>query len=341
MATIRDVSKLANVSIATVSRVINNDTTYKMTDETRNRVWAAIRELQYMPKTKTQPAELKENSIPLEGQSIKIGCILSITEKKYNDPYFVSILAGAESRLKELGIDFEFIKTGPDMEDTKNLYSTFSEPISGLLLMVNLSEDTYAFVKKRSGVIVGIDTNHEDIDNVGYDHYKVAIVAVKHLIDNGHTKIGYIGGSGLSGDIRQSQRYQGYHATLHSAGIELNPKWVIDCAWNEDILIEKVSKLIETGDFPTAFFVGSDLMAMAVMSYFYEKNIRVPEDVAIIGLSNIEVSKYSNPPLTTINIPTKEIGIAAVNLLMDRINGDDFLPRKVSLPTRVVPRSST
>lgn len=341
MATIRDVSKLANVSIATVSRVINNDTTYKMTKETRNRVWSAIRELQYVPKSKASQTTDTENPVPVEDKNLRIGCILSITEKKYNDPYFVSILAGAESRLKELGIDFEFIKTGPEMEITKNLYTTFSEPITGLLLMVNLSEETYAFVNKRCSVIVGIDTNHEDIDNVGYNHYKVAIVAVKHLIEKGHTRIGYIGGSGPSGDIRQSQRYQGYHATLHSAGIDLNPKWVVDCAWNEDILIDKVSKLIESGDYPTAFFVGSDLMAMAVMSYFYERNIRVPEDVAIIGLSNIEVSKYSNPPLTTIHIPTKDIGIAAVNLLLDRINGDKFLPRNVSLPTTVIPRSST
>lgn len=340
MTTIRDVAKQADVSIATVSRVINNDIKYKMTDETRQKVWAAIRKLNYIPKPKNNDHK-KLYDQPIENSNMKFGCILSITEKKYNDPYFVAILGGIESRLKEKGYDITFVKTGPEMEDTKNLYNTFSEPISGLILMVTLSDDSYQYVKSRVHSIVGIDTYREDIDNIGYDHYKVANIAVNHLIEKGHKKIGYIGGGGLSGNIKQSQRYKGYYSSLHAAELDNNPKWVIDCAWNEDICIEKVTKLIEDGDYPTAFFVGSDLMAMAAMSCFHKHNIQVPEEVAFIGLSNIEVSKYSNPPLTTINIPTKEIGAVAVDLLLSRLSGDSTLPRKVSLPTNIIHRSST
>lgn len=82
-------------------------------------------------------------------------------------------------------------------------------------------------------------------------------------------------------------------------------------------------------------------MAMAALNALYSSGISVPNDVAVIGLSNIEVSKYSNPPLSTIDVPTKEIGMVAVDNLLDRINGNQLLPKKVILPTRLVVRSST
>lgn len=340
MSTIRDVAKLANVSTATVSRVLNNNPTYKMTDETRAKVWKAVTDLNYTASTTSKiTAQVKSNF--LDKSTIKIGCVLSITEKKYNDPYFMSILYGVESQLHDKGYEISFVKTGPELEDKKNLYNTFSNPITGLILMVPLNDDAYQFIKNQVPFIVGIDTRREDIDNVGYDHYNVANMAVQHLIDKGHTKIGYIGGSGINGNMKESQRYRGYYSTMHTAGLSVNPDWVIDCAWDEDRCIEKVNHLIETNNYPTAFFAASDLMAMAALSSLYNKGISVPDDVAVIGLSNIEVSKYSNPPLTTIDIPTKEIGMAAVDMLLARMNGDTLLPKKVILPNTLIQRSST
>lgn len=340
MSTIRDVAKLANVSTATVSRVLNNNPTYKMTDETRAKVWKAVTDLNYTASTTSKiTAQVKSNF--LDKSAIKIGCVLSITEKKYNDPYFMSILYGVESQLHDKGYEISFVKTGPELEDKKNLYNTFSNPITGLILMVPLNDDAYQFIKNQVPFIVGIDTRREDIDNVGYDHYNVANMAVQHLIDKGHTKIGYIGGSGINGNMKESQRYRGYYSTMHTAGLSVNPDWVIDCAWDEDRCIEKVNHLIETNNYPTAFFAASDLMAMAALSSLYNKGISVPDDVAVIGLSNIEVSKYSNPPLTTIDIPTKEIGMAAVDMLLARMNGDTLLPKKVILPNTLIQRSST
>lgn len=340
MSTIRDVAKYAQVSTATVSRVLNNDTTYKMTDETREKVWQAVTQLNYKtsPTKKLKVLQKENNTVK---NTAKIGCVLSITEKKYNDPYFMSILNGVESRLIEKGYEISFLKTGPELEDKKILYNTFSETINGLILMVPLSNESYEFIKKQVRHIVGIDTQREDIDNVAYDHYNVANMAVQHLIDKGHKKIGYIGGSGLNHNIKESKRYKGYYSTMHTAGLSVNPDWIIDCAWDEDICIKKVDHLIKTNNYPTAFFAASDLMAMAALSCLYDNSISVPNEVAVIGLSNIEVSKYSNPPLTTIEIPTKEIGMVAVDLLISRMQGDQLLPKKVILPTNLIKRSST
>jgi LacI family transcriptional regulator len=340
MSTIRDVASLAEVSVATVSRVLNNDTKYKMTDETRSRVWQAVTQLNYKVKAPVKIPQSSESAAGSRG-SIKIGCVLSVTKKKYNDPYFMSILSGVETQLMNKGYGISFIKTGAELEDRQILYNTFSESITGLILMESLNADTYQFIRKQVPNIVGIDTQWEDIDNVGYDHHNVANIAVRHLIEKGHKKIGYIGGSGISGNIKESRRYRGYYASLHAAGLSVNPDWVIDCAWDEDICIQKVNHLLAEKNCPTAFFVASDLMAMAVLSSLYSKGINVPNEVAVIGLSNIEVSKYSNPPLTTIEIPTMEIGMVAVDLLTARINGDKLLPKKVILPTSFIKRSST
>ncbi|GIP30242.1 HTH-type transcriptional repressor PurR [Paenibacillus sp. J23TS9] len=340
MSTIRDVAKLAQVSTATVSRVLNNDTKYKITDETRERVWQAVTQLNYKisasPKRKVLTSDHSENKT-----HTKIGCVLSVTKDKYNDPYFMSILTGVEERLLSAGYDIAFIRTGIELNDSKILFHTFSEPITGLILMESLNNETYEYIRKQVPYIVGIDTEREDIDNVGYDHYNVATMAVNHLIEKGHTQVGYIGGGGLKGNLKDSRRYRGYFATMHAAGLSVNPDWVIDCMWDEMVCIEQINHLCKTKNLPTAFFVGSDLMAMAALNGLYNNGVSVPHEVAVIGLSNIEVSKYSNPPLSTIDVPTKEIGMVAVDNLIDRMNGNQLLPKKVILPTRLILRSST
>jgi LacI family transcriptional regulator len=334
MSTIREVAKLANVSTATVSRVLNNDTTYKITEETRSRVLQAVSQLNYKISSSAKRASR-------ELSNTKIGCVLSVTKNKYNDPYFMSILSGVEERLLAEGLDVAFIRTGAELEEKHILLNTFGEPITGLILMESMNHDTYEYLRKKVPYIVGIDTERWEIDNVGYDHHHVASMAVRHLIDKGHTNIGYIGGSGHKGNIRESQRYRGYYSTLHTAGLSVNEDWVIDCQWDEVTCIDKVNALCKSGNLPTAFFAASDLMAMAALNSLYGNGISVPDRVAVIGLSNIEMSKYSNPPLTTIHVPTKEIGIVGVELLLERIKGSTMLPKRVSLPASLVERSST
>lgn len=337
MSTIREVAKYANVSIATVSRVLNNDNKYKMTDETRKRVLDAVKQLNYVPVTVERKKPSRTGNIP----NIKIGCILRVTKKGYNDPYYMSILAGAEKELRKAGIDLAFIKSAPVLQDKSLLASAFSDPLDGLILMDPLGDNIYQYIKKCVPHIVGIDTLRNDIDDVGYDHYQNGIRATEFLIERGYKEIGFIGGSGESGDIKDSQRYQGYIVAMHKAGLLIHEEWVIDCKWNEDECIEKIDQLCKNNHYPAAFFAASDLMAMAAMKSFYTNGVSVPERVAVIGMSDIEMSQYSNPPLTTFHVPKEEIGKVAANLLLSRIRGYKTLPQKIILPTTLVKRDST
>ena len=325
MATIREVAKLAGVSIATVSRVLNNDLTYKMTDKTKQRVLDAVAALNY--------------ELPMTGNK-KVGCILKLTKRKFDDPYYMSILSAAEERFRQKGYEIAFIRTSSELEDRAQLRALFQSPISGIVLMDNLDDEVYEYIHKQVPYIVGISTNHEDIDNIGYDRFGVAYEATKYLIDKGHTRIGFIGSDGATQYIKNSQRYRGFQTAMHCANLPINENWIIDCEWDEDLCAKKIDKLCASDDYPTALFVSSDLMAMATMNRFYINKIKVPEDVAIISVTDIEVAKYANPPLTTYRVPTTEIGYVAADLLISRINGYDLLPHNVMLPSSLVIRGT-
>ena len=334
MSTIRDVAKLANVSTATVSRILNQDTRYKITPETRARVLAAVEALGYQFQSRSRQPEQPDPA------RVKIGCILSVTKKKYNDPYFMSILSGAEEQLRSKGYSVSFIRTGNELSDRNLLTSTFEDNISALILMETLNEDIYDYIRSKVPHIVGIDTRRDDIDNVAYDHLRVAIQATEYLISLGHSRIGYIGGSGESGNIRQSLRYQGYFLAMQSAGLPIEPRWVIDCEWDEELCGEKLRQMCRKNDLPTAFFVGSDLMALAAMNAMTRCGISIPGDVAVVGMSDIDAARYASPALTTLRVPMEQIGIIAANLLIERINGSTLLPQKVTLPSQLIKRES-
>jgi len=337
MSTIREVAKLANVSTATVSRIINNDTKYKITDATRERVWDAVRALNYSIPVKA-PKNSKE--APVQNTPHKVGCILSVTKKKYNDPYFMSIFSGIEKRLQEKGCVISFIKTGAELDDRNALVSLFQEPIAGMIMMETLNPETFEYVSSHVPHLVGIDTMQGNIDNVGYDHYQAALLTTRYLIERGHKKIGFVGGSGGPADLMNSRRYQGYYIAMSSAGLTVEDKWTLNCQWDEDLCAAQVDKLCASGDMPTAIVAASDLMAIVTMNSLFRNGLSVPSDVAVIGISNIDMSKYTTPPLTTVHIPTEEIGIAAADILLSRINGNNLLPQRVLLPISLVIRDS-
>ena len=340
MSTIREVAALANVSAATVSRVINHDTKYKMTDETIERVWKAVAELNYKAPTSSHEQMQYLQKGALSDTSVKkIGCILNIQGGKYTDPYYLAILSGFEKSLMEKGFEVSFIRTVAELENPLILYKTFDEPVCGVIIMNTLAEETFSFIKKKTPHIVGIDTTHTDIDNIAYDHYGAAFMAVKHLKDCGYKRIGFIGGS--SYEMKTSRRFNGYYSALHCYNLEFNPDWVLCSEWDEDKCAEVIKEAYKKGKLPDAFFVASDLMAIGALRTLYELGISVPDEMGVIGLSNIEISKYSNPPLSTISLPIHEMGRVAANVLLDRIAGDDTPYKVVTLRASLLKRSST
>ena len=109
--------------------------------------------------------------------------------------------------------------------------------------------------------------------------------------------------------------------------LEVRPEWVLNCEWNDRLCIRLVEELYHSAVLPTAFYAASDLMAMAALRALYQLGVPVPGRVAVIGMSNIEMSQYANPPLTTIDVPAVEMGITAARVVAQRIRGDETLPK--------------
>ena len=335
MATIRDVARLAKVSPATVSRILNENPAYKMKDETREAVLRAVTELGYQPLATRRAVSVSEG--PAE---FSIGCLLATTGGKYSDPYYLSILSGIEQELTGLGGSVSMIQTEQELEDPAILHRLLNAGLAGLIMMRPLSEPLFQQLYTLIPHIVGIDTGHMPIDNVEYDHLRVSKIAVEYLYQKGHRQIGYIGGSPPGTPLKKSRRFRSYLETMADLGLEVRPEWVLDCRWNDQLCMELVEKAYRETGLPSAFYAASDLMAMAALRMLYQLGVRVPKQVAVIGMSNIEMSQYANPPLTTIDVPAVEMGITAARTLAQRIRGDTTLPKRILLPSRLIERDS-
>ena len=336
MANIRDVARLAKVSPATVSRILNDNPLYKTTDETRERVLRAVTELGY------QPLARKHSVIPGADTETRfsVGCLLATTRGKYSDPYYLSILGGIEEELTRLGGTVSLIQTELELEDPEILNRVLGAGLSGLIMMRPLSEALFSQLQSVIPHIVGIDTGHMPIDNIEYDHLRVSKMAVEYLYRKGHRQIGYIGGSAGNAPLKKSRRFRSYLETMADLRLEVRPEWILNCEWDDQKCMRQIEETYRSFGLPTAFYAASDLMAMAALRALYQLEIPVPGKVAMIGMSNIEMSQYANPPLTTIDVPAAEMGITAARVITQRIRGDDSLPKRILLPSRLIERDS-
>ena len=173
MASIRDVAKYAGVSITTVSRIINKDQSFSITKETKDKVYEAIAVLNYDIPDSYKSRKSKKNSI---------GCIQRLTIEGNKDNFFSIITSGVKEHLNTHGINlkFSFTQLDFDYNEFKNIFQTY--PL-GLILMGDVSEAAYNFLKSKIKHIVGIETTYDDIDSIRYNRFNAGIEAVTHLVE--------------------------------------------------------------------------------------------------------------------------------------------------------------
>jgi LacI family transcriptional regulator len=328
MATIKDIAEKAGVSIATVSRVLNYDSSLSVTDETRKKIFEVAEKLEYKRRVvrKSSPS--------------KFAIVHWYTEKEeLEDLYYMSIRFGIETRCQQL--DTQIVKYFyNDIEELKQ------ENIQGIIAVGKFSKNQVRALAEITEHIVLVDHSLMDdsYDSVITDFDKATKKIVDYLLDKGHTSIGYIGGreyyrdqSGEITDLREKTFYSYMNEK------ELwNERFIYTGSFSVDdgYRLMKQAILEHQEALPTAFFAGNDLLAIGALRALHEENIVVPDRVNIIGLNDISVSKYIYPSLSTLKVHTEMMGEVAVDLVMERVMGRK-VSKKVQLGTELIIRDSS
>ena len=328
MATIYEVSSLAGVSLATVSRVINNNT--RVSDKTRQKVESAMQELGYRP-----------NSI---AQSLASNCTNSvgILVSELHGPFFGQMMAGIEAELRAAG-KHVIITTGHSEEDKEKEGIDFliSRNCDALIVHVEGLTDEYVIELTKgktpiyfmSRIISGLEENCIYLDNElgGY-------LAAKAVIDKGHTNIAYIAGPEFKPDSQD--RLAGHKRALAENNLAFNDDLYFIGDFKEPGGKEGLKKFLSEGLSFTALVCANDEMASGAMTYAREHDFALPQDLSIIGFDNIIFSRHIYPKLTTIDNPVYEMGHMAAKLVLKNIYRHKNITIKHSFEPALISRDS-
>lgn len=311
---IKNIAQLAGVSVSTVSKILNNYS--DISDETKLRVMQIINETGYIPSNSAKTLATKKSNL--------IGVIFA---GKLNiditHPFFVEVINAFKKQMGILGYDLLFFsneKFHPAGEDYLARCQHFQ--VDGCIIIQGQEVEPCIFDLDRSHIpCIGVDLklNGKSSGHIMSDNLKISTKVVEHFYMIGYKEIGFIGSSEFS-DI-SSIREAGLVHALESYGMPVNRDWFVhgDTFYDKSGY-ESMKELIKRGKLPRAIFAASDLLAIGAIKAMKENNIRIPEDVAIIGCDDIEASGYILPSLTTIKQNKDKIGKLAAMMLFDLIN---------------------
>jgi LacI family transcriptional regulator len=329
--TLERVAELAGVSRSTASRVINGQEGVR--PELRRRVLAVIEDTGFVPHAAARS---------LAGQRSRIlGLVIpETTEQVFSDPYFGALIQGVSQACNahEQTLSLFLFQT-PDDEEHLPARILRTKLIDGIVVTATYSDDPLLWQLMESQVpyvLVGEHTNPL-VPTVDADNENGAALATEHLVSLGRQRIATI-----TGPMRSAAavaRRRGYERALGAAGRAVDPTLVIESDFTGQGAYEATQRLLASQ--PDAIFAFSDRMALGVLRALDEAGLSVPGDVAVVGFDDLPPARTSRPPLTTVRQHVESAGVAAIELLLERIADPHGTVRRVMLPTELVVRGST
>jgi len=334
MVTMKEIAQRANVSIATVSRILNNDTTLSVSEETKQRVFHIAKQLNYKP--------IRKNSSRKKKEVYQIALLLAVSQHdEANDPYYTLIRQGIEDRCQQLPMRISSIirVDGAEIQDLRNF--------DGLIVIGGIDpEDIKRYFPENNHVVFITQVIHiDEYDVVRSDLERATESIVDYLVKLGHKKIGYIGGAekikkldgGKSYEV-DDIRKQVFERKMKTLGL-YEEKHVFIGEWGPAEGYELMKKALQLEDLPSAFVVASDPMAIGALRAIHQAGLKVPEDISMISFDDIDAAAFLNPPLSTVKMYAYEMGEVAVNALYEKIEGRS-IPVQILTPAKLVIRES-
>lgn len=323
MRTIREIAKEAGVSIATVSRVINNKG--GVNENTKKKVQKIIEELNYSP-----------NSIAV-GLNNKKSKTIALIIPDITNPYFLELAKIVERESVRKGYNLILCNSDNDKELEKKQISMIDQKyIDGLIIASHLFEKSYL---SRDIPVVVIDriTNNE-FSTVTSDNYNGALLATEHLLNIGCKKIAHISGPPK---VRiAEERIEGYMSRVGTKRW-FNKSYIVDGEYSLNKAFEVTRMLLNKNDEIDGIFAGNDLMGVGVLKSLYSLGKKVPDDIAVIGFDGIAFSRITIPELSTIAQPIQEMALEASRILFDQIENNQRYIINKKLDVTLIEREST
>jgi len=329
MTTIKDVAHRAQVSVTTVSHVING--TRFVSDEARSRVVDSIEVLKYVPSALAR--SLKNNRTHTVGVMIP----------NSSNPYFAEIIRGIEDSCFNAG--FNVILCNSDDNPRKQgqyIRVLMEKQVDGLIVLSSGGDEELGVFLREANmpqVLVDREVAHLAADLVEVNHELGGSLATRHLLELGHRHIACITGPLALSSAQQ--RLQGYRKALLEAGVTVDRGYEVTGDFTSAQGFAAMHSLLALPKKPTAVFACNDLMAFGALSAAASAGLRVPDDISVIGFDDIALAAFASPSLTTIAQPKHELGELAARLLLDRIAQPDGAHRcEVLQPTLCLRRST-
>lgn len=333
-----DVARLAGVSRATVSYVVNGitDSRVPISDDTRQRVLEAVDELGYVPDARAQSLR--------SGDTNTIGLIIP----DIRNPHFWEHAEGVEQEARASGYQLLLSDTALNSEYAEDIFKDLSRRrIDGLILMgafIDHSEaarNILTTLLKRRLPIVEISDHHVDynVDLVVSDYRAATQEVMTYLLSLQHRQIGMI--YGVATPVLAEDRLQPYQESLEASGLPVNQDLIARCGPTIEDGYQAALQLLQLPTRPTALIAINDLLAIGALRAAGDLGLHIPVDLSLVGFDDIHMSKYLVPRLTTVAKDSVGVGQAAVKQLLARINEPDLPRQKISLPPSLVIREST
>jgi len=326
---IKDVAKLAGVSSATVSRVLA-DKPYA-SEEVRQRVLKAVETLGFQPSRVARSLRVQSSQI--------IGLIISDIQ----NPFFTALVRAVEDQAYAHQYAI-FLCNSDENQEKESLYVDLmiAERVAGVIVVPVCEHDSSIRKLHQANVptaVIDRQIHDMDLDTVVVDNVKAARELVTHLIQQGHRRIGAIV---ASPEIATgNERYQGYLEALHAHGITADASLVRSGVPKESLGRQFAGELLDLPEPPTALFTGNNLLTVGTLHEIKERGLVIPRNVSVVAFDDMEWYSLISPRLTAANQPTYEMGWAAADLILKRIQNPEKPPEKLVFQAEIMIREST
>ncbi|KXZ39257.1 transcriptional regulator, LacI family [Alkalithermobacter thermoalcaliphilus JW-YL-7 = DSM 7308] len=330
--TIKDVAKIAGVSVSTVSRALNNYS--DINQETKEKIFSVVKELGYKPNNIARSLS--------SSRTFRLGMLVEDNEGTGRlNPLVLEMIIGFKNTSSKLGYETVLLSTTSDIQRNEKLQKIFKEKqLDGMFIMgLKMTDQYYDELSNidKPCVLLDVNINNPNVACIGVDNVRGSFLAVEHLIKSGHKKIGFI--NGHKDAYVSYERLDGYFLAHSRYKLPVDNSLIENADFTDEGAQEAVKRLLQRHKDITAIFCASDLMATGAIYSLTNCGYSVPEDISVVGFDDIHLAECIVPRLTTIRQDAKKIGTSAASLLVNLVQGQHM--GRIVIEPELIVREST